>query len=97
MEGIPYASAVGSLMYTQTCTRPDISFVVGILGRYQSNSGMDHWKATKKVIRYLQGTKDFMLTFRRSDSLEATDYSDSDFTGCIDRSEEHTSELQSRP
>ena len=45
---------------------------------------MDHWKAAKKVIRYLQGTKDFMLTFRRSDSLEATDYSDSDFTGCID-------------
>jgi hypothetical protein len=45
---------------------------------------MDHWKAAKKVIRYLQGTKDFMLTFRRSDSLEATDYSDSDFAGCID-------------
>jgi hypothetical protein len=42
MEGIPYASAVGSLMYAQTCTRSNISFVVGILGRYQSNPGMDH-------------------------------------------------------
>jgi hypothetical protein len=84
MEGIPYASAVGSLMYAQTCTRPDISFAVGMLGRYQSNPGMDHWKAAKKVMRYLQGTKDFMLTFRRSDSLEVTGYSDSDFAGCID-------------
>ncbi|XP_068483165.1 secreted RxLR effector protein 161-like [Phaseolus vulgaris] len=33
MERIPYASVVGSLMYAQTCTRPDISFVVGMLGR----------------------------------------------------------------
>ena len=34
MEKIPYASIVGSLMYGQTCTRPDISFAVKILGRY---------------------------------------------------------------
>ena len=36
---IPYASAVGSLMYAQVCTRPDIAFAVGMLGRYQSNPG----------------------------------------------------------
>ena len=48
MEGIPYASAVGSLVYAQTCTRPDISFAVGMLGRYQINPGLDHWKAHLK-------------------------------------------------
>ena len=32
MEGIPYASAVGSLMYAQTCTKPDINFATGMLG-----------------------------------------------------------------
>ena len=53
MEAILYASVVGSLMYLQTCTRPDISFVVGMLGRYQSNPGIDHWKAAKKLMRYL--------------------------------------------
>ena len=42
MKNIPYASAVGSLMYVQVCTRPDIAFAVGMLGRYQSNPGMDH-------------------------------------------------------
>ena len=42
MYGIPYASAVGSLLYAQTCTRPDISFAVGMLGRYQSNPDMTH-------------------------------------------------------
>ncbi|XP_065625255.1 secreted RxLR effector protein 161-like [Quercus suber] len=84
MEGIPYAFAVGSLMHAQTCTRPDISFTVGMLGRYQSNLGLDHWKAAKKVIRYLQGIKDYMLTFRRFDNLEVIGYSDSDFARGVD-------------
>ena len=64
MKNIPYASVVGSIMYVQVCTRPDIDFVVSMLGRYQSNPGMDHWRATKKVLRYLQGTKEYMLMYR---------------------------------
>ena len=72
LKGIPYALAIGSLMYANTCTRPDICFVVGMLGRFHSNLGMEHWKAVKKVMRYLQGTKDYMLTYRRSEQLEVT-------------------------
>jgi hypothetical protein len=34
MKSVPYASAVGSLMYAQVCTRPDLTFVTGMLGRY---------------------------------------------------------------
>lgn len=56
-------------MYAQTCTRPDISFVVRMLGRYQSNLGLDHWRAAKKVLKYLQETKDHTLSYRRSDHL----------------------------
>ncbi|KAH9667906.1 hypothetical protein KPL70_021226 [Citrus sinensis] len=84
MTNIPYASIVGSLMYAQVCTRPDIAYVVGMLGRYQSNPGLDHWRAAKKALRYLQRTKDYMLTYRRSDQLEVIGYSDSDFAGCSD-------------
>jgi hypothetical protein len=84
MKNIPYASAVGSLMYAQVCTRPDIAFVVGMLGRYQSNPGIDHWRAAKKVMRYLQGTKNYMLMYRRTNNLEVIGYSDSDFAGCVD-------------
>ena len=77
MEKVPYASAIGSLMYAQVCTRPDIAFDVDALGRYLSNPGLNNWKAVKKVIRYLQGTKDYMLTHKRSDQLEVTaGYSD---------------------
>ena len=64
MKNIPYASVVGSFMYAQVCTRPDIAYAVGVLGRYQSNPGVDHWRAAKKVMRYLQGTKDYMLMYR---------------------------------
>ena len=84
MKNIPYTSAVGSLMYAQVCTRPDIAFAVGVLGRYQSNPGIDPWRAVKKVMRYLQGTKDYMLMYRRTYSLEVIGYSDADFAGCVD-------------
>ncbi|RVW28388.1 Retrovirus-related Pol polyprotein from transposon TNT 1-94 [Vitis vinifera] len=87
MKNIPYASTVGSLMYAQVCTRPDIAFAVGMLGRYQSNPGKDHWKAGKKVIRYLQGTKYYKLMYRRTSNLEVVGYSDSDFAGCVDSPE----------
>ena len=42
MKAVPYASAVGSLQYAQVCTRPNLAFVTGILGRYQSNPGQAH-------------------------------------------------------
>ena len=42
IKRFPYASAVGSLMYAQVCTRLDIAYIVGMLGRYLSNLGMDH-------------------------------------------------------
>ena len=84
MKNIPYASVVGSLMYAQVCTRPDIAYAVGVLGRYQSNPGVDHWRAAKKVMRYLQGTKDYMLMYRQTDNLDLVGYSDADFAGCVD-------------
>ena len=71
-------------MYAQVCTRPDIAFAIGILGRYQSNPGLDHWRAVKKVMRYLQGIKYYKLMYIRTSNLEVVGYSDSDFVGCVD-------------
>ena len=69
MRKIPYSSTVGSLIYAQVCMRLDIAYIVGILSKYLSNPGMDNWKATKKVMKYLQRTKHYMLTYRRSNHL----------------------------
>ena len=58
MKNKLYASLAGSLMYAQVCSRPDIAFVVSMLGRYQVNLGEVHWTAGKKVLRYLKKTRD---------------------------------------
>ena len=42
IKAVPYASAVRSLQYAQVCTRPDLAFITGLLGRYQSNPGIEH-------------------------------------------------------
>jgi hypothetical protein len=42
MKVVPYASVVGSLQYAQVCTRPNLAFVTGLLGIYQSNPGIEH-------------------------------------------------------
>jgi hypothetical protein len=81
MKVISYASATGSLQYAQVCTRPNLAFVTGILGRYQDNPRIEHWRMVKKALRNVQGTKGPMLTYRRFDFLEIEGYSDSDFAG----------------
>eukprot|EP00253_Pinus_taeda_P005034 PITA_05034 len=55
MSKVPYASAVGSLMYAMVCTRPDIAHAVGVVSRYMNNPGKEHWMAVKWVLRYLKG------------------------------------------
>ena len=70
MKAVPCSSVVGSLMYTQVCTCPDIAFVVGVLGKYLSDPGQSYWKMAKKVLRYLQDTKDLILIYRQTKTLE---------------------------
>ena len=53
MKKVPYASAVGSLMYAQVCTCPDIAFAFNALGKYLSNPDLGYWRAFKKVLRYI--------------------------------------------
>src|SRR5256886_15915939 len=42
MASVPYASAIGSLMYAMMCTRPNLAYVVGLLSRFQSDPGIPH-------------------------------------------------------
>ncbi|XP_052487949.1 secreted RxLR effector protein 161-like [Gossypium raimondii] len=79
MQKIPHTSPVGSLMYVQVCMCPNIMYIFGMLGRYLSNLSIDHWITAKRVMRYLQRPKDYMLTYKRSNLLEVVGYSDSDF------------------
>ena len=55
-----------------------------MLERYQSNPSINHYRAVKKVMRYVQGTKDCMLMYRQTNNLDVIGYSDSDFAGYVD-------------
>ena len=59
----PYREAVGSMMYLMLCTRPDIANAVGCVAKYCDNYDVSHWTAVKRILRYLQTTKDFRLEF----------------------------------
>ena len=78
MKPVPYASTVGSLMYAMLCTRPDICFAVGMVSRYQSNPGQEHWTAVKHIIKYLKRTRDYMLLYQAY-NLVPLGYRDSNF------------------
>ncbi|XP_056164317.1 secreted RxLR effector protein 161-like [Syzygium oleosum] len=87
MARIPYASAVGSLMYAMVCTRPDIAQAVGVLSRYMSNPGREHWNAIKRVFKYLRGTLNFSLCFKgtgNGNMFDIVGHVDADWGGDID-------------
>nr|GEZ46301.1 retrovirus-related Pol polyprotein from transposon TNT 1-94 [Tanacetum cinerariifolium] len=60
MDRVPYASAVGSLMYAMVCTRPDLAHAVGVVSRFLSNPGKKHWEAVKWIFRYLRAVGSLM-------------------------------------
>ncbi|GJX46763.1 retrovirus-related pol polyprotein LINE-1 [Tanacetum coccineum] len=62
---VPYANAVGSLMYLMVCTRPDIAYVVSIVSMYLANPGKNHWEAVKWILKYLKGTANVGLVYGR--------------------------------
>jgi hypothetical protein len=88
MERYPYKSAVGSLMYAMTGTRPDIANAVSLVSRFMSNPGLQHWQAVKRILRYLKGTRELGITFRGSTTpgevVTIVAYSDADWGGNID-------------
>ena len=83
MANVPYLQAVGSLMYLATTTRPDISYTVGVLSRFNSNPGPRHWLAVKHLMRYLKGTLEYKLVYSHdvNDKELFTTYTDADHGG----------------
>ncbi|KAH9646639.1 hypothetical protein KPL70_024932 [Citrus sinensis] len=87
MINIPYASAVGCLMYAMVLTRPDLSYAVSVVSRYMANPGKEHWRAVKWILRYLNGTATYGLMYGgpRQDDSQIVGYVDSDYAGNLDR------------
>ncbi|GKC70667.1 hypothetical protein Tco_1116550 [Tanacetum coccineum] len=81
MSKVPYANAVGSLMYLMVCTRPDIAYAVSVVSRYLANPGKNHWEAVKWILKYLRGTANVGLVYgtNRGNHVDVTGFVDSDY------------------
>ncbi|VFQ90465.1 unnamed protein product [Cuscuta campestris] len=79
MMKVPYASAIGSIMYTMICTRPDVSFALSVTSRYQGSIGEAHSTAVKNILKYLRNTKDAFLVYGGEEELKVVGYTDASF------------------
>ena len=90
MNKIPYASAIGSVMYAMLCTRPDVSHALSLTSRYQSDPGEAHWTAVKNILKYLKRTKDMFLVYGGDEELFVKGYVDASFNTDPDDSKSQT-------
>ena len=65
VDATKYRKVIGSLIYLMTCTRPDISYSVSILSRYMQEPKELHWRFLKRLMKYVNTTRDFSLTFQK--------------------------------
>ena len=80
-----YSEVIGSLIYLMTCSRPDISYSVGILSRYMQKPRELHWRYLKRLLRYIKTTIDFTLNYTKSEAeAKLQGFTDSDYVGSIE-------------
>ncbi|XP_052477244.1 secreted RxLR effector protein 161-like [Gossypium raimondii] len=77
-----YQSTVGMLQYL-CITRPELSFCVNKLSQYMNCPSETHWRAVKRVLRYLIGTIDHGLFFTKG-NVEVVGYSDADWASSVE-------------
>nr|GEU71995.1 hypothetical protein [Tanacetum cinerariifolium] len=91
MSKVPYADAVGRLMYLMVCTRPDIAYAVSVVSRYLANPGKNHWEAVKWILKYLWGTANVGLVYAtdRGNHVDVTGFGYSDYAKDPDKEAEY--------
>nr|GEY81100.1 ribonuclease H-like domain, reverse transcriptase, RNA-dependent DNA polymerase [Tanacetum cinerariifolium] len=84
-----YRSLIGSLRYLLH-TRPDLSYSVGLLSRFMQDPKDHHLKAIKQVIRYIKGTKEYGIIYKKEGGCKITGYNDSSYGINTDQGKETT-------
>lgn len=76
-----YRELVGKLMYLHTICRPDIGYVTNVLSRVLDKPSVAHWELAKRVVRYLKGTKNMGVLYKKEADIKIEAHSDADFAG----------------
>ena len=79
---LKYRNLIGALLYISSGTRPDISYSVNYLSRFQNCYTETHWKYALRILKYLYLTKELSLQYKRNKNCEIIDgYVDADWAG----------------
>jgi len=70
---------IGSLLYL-TASRPNILFSVCLCARFQSDPRESHLTAVKRIFKYLKGTTNLGLLYRKSLEYKLVGFCDADYT-----------------
>lgn len=81
INDVPYAAAIGSLLYCAVATRPDLAYALSVLSKFTDSPRKEHWKAVKRVFRYLKGTSGVGLIYKAVKEPRLICYSDADWAG----------------
>ena len=78
---VPYRQAVGALLWTSVCVRPEIAYAVNRVAKFVEKPRQSHWTAVKRIFRYLKGTVDKGIQYVGSGSGQPNllAYSDTDY------------------
>jgi hypothetical protein len=79
--GVPYAKAIGSILWAAMVSRPDVMFAVRVLAQFTQNLMEIHWRALKHIIRYLYMMKELLLTFGGQSEAKLIEYCNADWGG----------------
>lgn len=69
-----------------TAARPDLMFVVCLISRFMANPTQLHFAAVKRIMRYLKGTMEYGIWYKRGEGTKLVGYTDSDYAGDVDNS-----------
>ena len=76
---VPVKELLGCLNFLATRTRPDISVCISHLGTFADVPSTELWKAAKRVLRYLKGTKERSIVLRPVQDWKVNAYTDAGF------------------
>ena len=80
MDCTIYRQLIGSLLYL-THSRPDICYSMNVVSRYMQQPHDLHWKAAKRILQYIQGTRTYNIHYAADSELELVGYTDSNWVG----------------
>ena len=75
-----YRQLIGCLLYL-THTQPDIFYAVSVASRYMDQPHEIHWRASKRILNFVQGTRTHGIFYKAKSNLDLIGFTDSDWVG----------------